>query len=204
MIAIIDYGLGNLKALVNIYKKLDISVKLAKCEEDLEGVSKIILPGVGAFDFAMKKLNQSGMRKKMDYLILEKKIPVIGICVGMQILANSSDEGICDGLGYINGEVKKFDISVFRQKTHLPHMGWNNIETKPNNNLFANLELKPIFYFLHSYYFKCNDYDDNIAESFYGEKFVCAVNHENIYGVQFHPEKSHKYGIQLLKNFAEL
>ena len=204
MIAIIDYGLGNLKAFVNIYKKLDISVKLAKCKEDLEEVSKIILPGVGAFDFAINKLNQSGMRNRLDELILEKKIPVIGICVGMQILANSSDEGICPGLGYINGEVKKFDISVFKQKTHLPHMGWNNINVKPNHSLFAHLEPKPLFYFLHSYYFKCNNNRDNIAESFYGEKFVCAVNHENIFGVQFHPEKSHKYGIQLLKNFAEL
>lgn len=204
MIAIIDYGLGNLKAFVNIYKKLDISVKLAKCEEDLEEVSKIILPGVGAFDFAMNKLNQSGMRKKLDYLIVERKMPVIGICVGMQILANTSDEGTNAGLGYINGEVKKFDVSVFKQKTHLPHMGWNNVEIKPNNPLFAHLEPNPLFYFLHSYYFSCNNNSDGIAESFYGEKFVCAVHHENIFGVQFHPEKSHKYGIQLLKNFAEL
>jgi imidazole glycerol-phosphate synthase subunit HisH len=182
MIAIIDYGLGNLKAFVNIYKKLDIAVKLAKCEDDLEEVSKIILPGVGAFDFAMNKLNQSGMRKKLDHLILEKKIPIVGICVGMQILANSSDEGTSNGLGYINGEVKKFDTTVFKQKTHLPHMGWNNIDTKPNHALFAHLEPKPLFYFLHSYYFKCNNSQDSVAESFYGEKFVCAVNHDNIFG----------------------
>jgi imidazole glycerol-phosphate synthase subunit HisH len=204
MITIINYGLGNLNAIGNIYKKLDIPFKIASSEGDLDNVSKIILPGVGSFDFAIDKLNHSGMRKKLDHLILQKKIPVMGICVGMQILAKSSDEGKLPGLGYIDGVVKKFDTSIIKQKTHLPHMGWNNISPQQNHNFFTNLGLLPSFYFLHSYYFKCNNEEDIIAKSFYGEEFTSVLNRENIYGVQFHPEKSHKYGIQILKSFAEI
>jgi len=204
MIVIIDYGLGNLNAFVNVFEKHDIPVKIAKQANDLEGATKIILPGVGAFDEAMIKLNESGMRAKLDELVCEKKLPVIGICVGMQILAKSSEEGILPGLGYIDGVVKKFDVSTFVQKTHLPHMGWNDIQTKKGHHLFNGLDNEPLFYFLHSYYFECNNANDSIASATYGDEFVCAVNHENVYGVQFHPEKSHHYGVQLLKNFAEL
>lgn len=204
MITIIDYGLGNINAIVNIYKKLGIFVKIAKFSVDLENVTKIILPGVGSFDFAINKLNQSGMRNKLDYLILEKKIPILGICVGMQIMANSSDEGTVNGLGYINGHVKKFNTTLFKQKTHLPHMGWNNAEIKQKNPLFAHLQQKTLFYFLHSFHFRCNNNQNILAQTCYGEIFVSAINCENIFGVQFHPEKSHKFGIQLLKNFAEL
>ena len=204
MIVIIDYGLGNLNAFVNIYKRIDIPVKIAKRAIDLEGATKIILPGVGAFDHAMIKLNESGMRSKLDELVLEKKLPVIGICVGMQILANASDEGILPGLGYIDGVVKKFNTETFKQKTRLPHMGWNDIKPQTNHILFKDLEENPLYYFLHSYYFQCNQENDVIATVNYGADFVCAVNHENIFGVQFHPEKSHHYGVQLLRNFAEL
>ena len=204
MIVIIDYGLGNLNAFVNIFEKNDIPVRIAHQEKDLEGATKIILPGVGAFDHAMTKLNESGMRSKLDELVCEKKLPIIGICVGMQILAKSSEEGILPGLGYIDGVVKLFDISSFKQKTHLPHMGWNDIKTQTGNVLFKSLVEEPLFYFLHSYYFECNNQKDSIAFASYGKEFVCAVNHENVFGVQFHPEKSHHYGVQLLKNFAEL
>lgn len=204
MIVIINYGLGNLNAFVNIFKKLDIPVKIATQESDLENATKIVLPGVGAFDHAMAKLNESGMRETLDDLVLNKKLPVIGICVGMQILAKSSDEGVMPGLGYIDGVVRKFDTSNFKQKTRLPHMGWNDIVPKQGHSLFKDLEKVPLYYFLHSYYFECNKSEDAIATADYGTEFVCAVNNENIYGVQFHPEKSHHYGVQLLKNFAEL
>lgn len=204
MIVIINYGLGNLNAFVNIFKKLDIPVKIATQASDLENATKIVLPGVGAFDHAMTKLNESGMRETLDDLVLNKKLPVIGICVGMQILAKSSDEGVLPGLGYIDGVVRKFDTSGFKQKTRLPHMGWNDIVPKPGHELFSDLEKVPLYYFLHSYYFECNRPEDAIATADYGSEFVCAVNNENIYGVQFHPEKSHHYGVQLLKNFAEL
>ena len=204
MICIIDYGLGNLDAFFNIYKKLNIQTKFAKNCDDLVDVDKIILPGVGAFDHAMELLNASGMRDKLDQLVLVDKIPVIGICVGMQILGKSSEEGKLDGLGWIDGIVKKIDVSLIEHDTKLPHMGWNNINILQNDPLFNNLEFDALFYFLHSYYFECHDKKDILARSKYGNDFSCAINRRNIYGVQFHPEKSHSYGVTLLKNFANL
>jgi len=204
MITIIDYGVGNIRAFANIYKQLDIPFKIAKSAQDLEGVSKLILPGVGAFDHAMDKFEQSGMRKPVEELVLDKKMPVVGICVGMQMLASSSDEGKLAGLGWIDASVKKFDESKITYTTHLPHMGWNDVKPLKNNKLLKGLETGAKFYFLHSYYFQCNRNEDAIATTAYGIDFSCAVNKENIYGVQFHPEKSHHYGMQLLSNFAKL
>jgi glutamine amidotransferase len=204
MISIIDYGLGNLKAFANIYKRLNLPAELVTTKEQLAKSEKIILPGVGAFDRAMEELNNSVLRPLLDELVLDKKIPILGICVGMQILGNSSDEGKLEGLKWINGEVKLFDVDQIKHTTQLPHMGWNDVTPTKKNPLLAGLEEDALFYFLHSYYFKCNNPEDSIAESDYGIRYTCAVNHENIYGVQFHPEKSHHYGIQLLKNFATL
>jgi imidazole glycerol-phosphate synthase subunit HisH len=204
MITIINYGLGNIKAFGNIYHKLGVPFSIATKAEDLKGSTKIILPGVGDFDWAMDRLDKSGMRKPLDALVLEDKVPVLGICVGMQILANSSEEGVLPGLGWIDAKVKKFDTSTFKQKTKIPHMGWNDVKPKKTNGLFNGLENNALFYFLHSYYFDCNREEDTLAVADYGEQFACAANHENIYGVQFHPEKSHQYGIQLLSNFANL
>ncbi|MEQ6123440.1 imidazole glycerol phosphate synthase subunit HisH [Pseudotenacibaculum sp. MALMAid0570] len=204
MIAIVDYGVGNISAFVNIYHKLNIAIKIAKEPEDLEGVTKLILPGVGAFDHAMQELNNSGMVDKLNELVLSKKIPVIGVCVGMQMMAKNSDEGELPGLGWINAEVKRFDEKNINYKTHLPHMGWNDIHTVKKNPILKNLEEDSRFYFLHSYYFECKEQKDSIAVANYGINFTCAINHKNIYGTQFHPEKSHQFGIQLLKNFALL
>lgn len=204
MIAIIDYGLGNIRAFANIYKQLNIPFKIAKEIQDLRNVSKIILPGVGAFDYAMGQLQASGMREKLDELVLQEKVPVVGICVGMQMLANSSDEGKLSGLGWLDASVRKFDEKTIKYATHLPHMGWNDIAPVKENDILKGLEQNAKFYFLHSYYFYCNNPEDSIAVTDYGVNFSCAVNKENIFGVQFHPEKSHQYGIQLLKNFASL
>lgn len=204
MITIIDYGVGNIKALSNVYQQLNIPVKIARKLEDLTEVTKLILPGVGAFDHAMKKLLQSGMREKLDELVLEKQIPIMGICVGLQMLASSSEEGNLPGLGWIEGEVKKFDVTKLIQSTRLPHMGWNNVNPVGNSKLFHDLTSDSRFYFLHSYYFHCITDANIIAETDYGGRFVCAVNQGNIYGVQFHPEKSHHYGVQLLKNFSAI
>lgn len=205
MISIVDYGLGNVLAFVNVYKRLNIDVKVASTVDDLMHSSKLILPGVGDFDHAMNLLNQSGLRETLDDLVLNKKVPVIGVCVGMQILANSSDEGTLPGLGWISGQVRSFKIMQENsQKLPLPHMGWNDVKPITSNGLFKTLENDAIFYFLHSYYFVCNDQRNHIAISNYGFEFCCAVNAGNIFGVQFHPEKSHHFGAQLLKNFSEL
>lgn len=203
MIGIIDYGVGNIKAFANIYKNLNIPFKIVKDISEFENITKLILPGVGSFDHAMISLQNSGMREKLDELVLEKKIPVIGICVGMQMLAKSSEEGTLNGLGWIDGIVKKFDKSKIKNAP-LPHMGWNNLKIEKKNKIFDNLEENPRYYFLHSYYFECENKEDVIATATYGEKFDCMINHKNIYGIQCHPEKSHHNGMQLLKNFGEL
>ena len=204
MITLIDYGVGNIFAFQNVYKRLNIPTKIAKRKEDLANAKKLILPGVGSFDYAMAQLNASGMREKLDELVLEKKIPVIGICVGMQMMGNRSDEGKLEGLKWIDSEILKFDESLIQQRTKLPHMGWNDVDPINNHPLFIGLEKEAIFYFLHSFYFKCKNETESIAISNYGITFSSAVHRENIYGIQFHPEKSHQYGEKLLHNFANL
>ncbi|SHF13373.1 imidazole glycerol phosphate synthase subunit HisH [Chryseobacterium takakiae] len=204
MITIIDYGVGNINAFVNVYKRVDVPVKIAKTKEDLEDAQKLILPGVGHFDHAMTQLNNSGMRDTLDELVLGKEIPVIGICVGMQMMANSSDEGKLEGLKWIDATVKKFDETKINQITRLPHMGWNDVKPVKDMELFKGLEKDSIFYFLHTYYFHCHNSEDIMAVTQYGDEFASAAHHENKYGIQFHPEKSHHYGEILLHNFAKL
>lgn len=202
MITIIDYGLGNIKAFLHVYKKLNIPTVVATSATQVDEASKLILPGVGSFDYAMTRLNASGMRDSLDKAVLEKKVPVIGICVGMQMLSASSDEGQLPGLGWIDGSVKKFTLN--ENATILPHMGWNDVKPVNNSPLFSGIEESSLFYFLHSYYFVCNNSENIICESQYGIKFTCAVAQNNVYGVQFHPEKSHNSGVQLLKNFSTI
>lgn len=204
MIKIVNYGSGNIQAILNIYKQLNIKCYVANVPRELETATKLILPGVGAFDETMEQLGKSGFKIELDRLVLEKKIPVIGICVGMQILAERSEEGKLDGLGYVKGEVKKFDISKFNEKPFLPHMGWNSISPTKNQKIFENIDFEDGFYFLHTYYFSCKSVNDRLASTNYGIEFSSAVNHDNVYGMQFHPEKSHHNGVQLFKNFANL
>lgn len=204
MITIIDYGVGNIFAFQNVYKRLNIPTRIAKTVKDLVNVDKLILPGVGHFDYAMSQLNSSGMRERLDELVITEKKPVIGICVGMQIMARKSDEGTVDGLGWIEADVKKFDATTIEFHTKFPHMGWNDVKPKLNHPLFEGLEKDAIFYFLHSYYFSCDNNNEIISTSEYGIKFTSSVQHHNIYGIQFHPEKSHSYGERLLHNFAKL
>jgi len=203
MIAIIDYGLGNVKAFANVYKYLDIQITIATQANDLKKAKKVILPGVGAFDHAMQRLEKSGMRQFLDEMVLHRHVPVLGICVGMQMLAGSSEEGNLPGLGWLDGEVKRFTTSS-RNSIRLPHMGWNNIKPLKTNGLLQGLDLDARFYFLHSYFFQSHRNEDIIAVTDYDGEFACALNSGNIYGVQFHPEKSHQWGVRLLENFAKI
>ncbi|HBZ26128.1 MAG TPA: imidazole glycerol phosphate synthase subunit HisH [Rikenellaceae bacterium] len=203
MITIIDYGCGNVKAFVNVFNRFNIPVVVANSKEQVRKASSIILPGVGAFDFVMKTFNESGLRDIVENKVLVEKTPVLGICAGMQILADSSEEGKEKGLSWIKGNVRLFDTSKIPYVTKVPHMGWNQIS--PNDSqLFIKIEDNSRFYFVHSYYFEVAEESNSIAKSIYGLEFTSAVRNNNIFGVQFHPEKSHNNGIQLLLNFSKI
>lgn len=203
MISIVDYGLGNVRAFENIYRRLGIPAKPVSTAKQLSEATKIVLPGVGAFDWAMHRLHQSGMTNTLNNLVQNQRVPVLGICVGMQIMTKSSDEGKSPGLGWINAAVKRFDENLFNQRTHLPHMGWNDVETDSACPLFDGIE-NPLYYFLHSFYLEPNNPAEVVGHSTYGKRFACAIAADNVYATQFHPEKSHEWGIRLLRNFAEL
>ena len=201
MIKVIDYGLGNVSSFTNAYKSLDIKCELAKSSSDLDNASPIILPGVGSFDYAMELFSNSGLRDKIEEKVLEDMIPILGVCVGMQILGDDSEEGNKNGLGWIHGSIKKINGAI-EKDLPLPHMGWNSISVDKNQSLFRNVDSEKGFYFLHSYYFDSDIHQ--IASSNYPNSFCCAVNKDNIFGVQFHPEKSLTNGRALLKNFSEI
>lgn len=204
MITIVDYGLGNVGAFANVYKRLDLPVRMARTADELADAERIILPGVGAFDHAMHLLDASGMRETLEDLVIDRKRPVIGVCVGMQMLAEGSDEGSRPGLGWIPGRVRHFSHAPANAELPMPHMGWNDVKPVAGERLFKGLETDARFYFLHSYYFEAADPDDVAAHTSYGLEFGCAVRRGHVSGVQFHPEKSHHFGAALLKNFAEI
>lgn len=204
MIAIIDYGSGNVGAIANIYKALKIPHQITGDLKCLEGAERYILPGVGAFDATMSYLNSSGMLNLLSEQVLVRGKKVLGICVGMQILAESSEEGALPGLGWIKGRVRKIDATYLASPPHLPHMGWNSIAPRPSAKLFDGVDARRGFYFLHSYYFDAESDVDVAATVEYGKSLPCAVAHSNVYGMQFHPEKSHANGVAIFRNFAEL
>jgi glutamine amidotransferase len=204
MIGIINYGSGNIQAVANIYKRAGISFKIINSKNDFLGIRKLILPGVGAFDSTMRVLNSSGLRDSLDYYVLNELVPVLGVCVGMQIMSNGSEEGIEPGLGWIKGKVKKFDCMKIHHKPYIPHMGWNTLDLVSDSKLFYNIDQKLGFYFVHSYYYETEVTENILAKTNYGELFASAVFDQHIFGVQFHPEKSHINGIRLLTNFAGL
>ncbi len=201
-ITLIDYGLGNIQAFAHIYKRLNISVQTASTTEKLKSARRLILPGVGAFDWAMTRLNDSGLRPTLDELVLERNVPVLGVCVGMQMMASCSEEGVLPGLGWIDGKVLRFNRERLKLSA-LPHMGWNDVYPTDTTTLFQDLE-KARFYFLHSFHFLPDKEEVTLATADYGEPFTAAVTKRHIYGTQFHPEKSHRWGITLLKNFAQM
>ncbi len=204
MITIVDYGLGNVQAFANIYKRLNIPAILASTAESLAQAERIILPGVGSFDWAMQCLERAGLRQTLDEQVLDRMVPVLGICIGMQMMARTSEEGSKPGLGWVNADIRRFAFAPDSRRLMLPHMGWNDIRPERPTVLMNGLETESRFYFLHSYYFAPDSEADVIATANYGGTFTCGVQAGNCYGVQFHPEKSHGWGIQLLKNFAEV
>lgn len=204
MIGILDYGLGNLRAFSNALANEKCGSKLISDPDDLENISKIILPGVASYDGAITKLREAKFVEAISEAVCIKKVPVLGVCVGMQILASTSDEGQENGLGWINGSVKSFlTDGDNRSSVPVPHMGWNSVSVDNDCPLFLGIS-DPKFYFLHSYYFKCAEERHSVATVEYTKRFTCAVQKENIFGVQFHPEKSHHWGQKVLSNFARL
>jgi glutamine amidotransferase len=203
MIKIVDYGLGNVSAFRDVYKRLNVEVDTARVPAELAGATKLILPGVGAFDRAMELLDRSCMRAPLEELVLSRNVPILGVCVGMQILARSSDEGKGRGLGWLNADVRAL-ASRPEAGLPVPHMGWNDVTPVGESPLFEQLASRAQFYFLHSFYVVCDDSRDVVAVSRYGIDFSCAVRSNNVYGVQFHPEKSHHFGTRLLQSFANL
>ena len=205
MIRIVDYGVGNIQAFITIFKRFGIPAERALVAADLADASRLILPGVGHFDLAMKRLNDSGMRPALEDLVLGKYVPVVGICVGMQMLADGSDEGSLPGLGWVPGRVRSFANHPQASALPMPHMGWNDVQPTSGTPLFATgFDDAPQFYFLHSFYFDAHDKTNVAATAHYGMDFDAVVSRGHIHGVQFHPEKSHHWGAQLLKNFADL
>lgn len=199
MIGILNYGLGNISAFANSYKRLGVSYRFLETRQDFNDITHIIMPGVGAFDYAMDRLNSSGMRDILEEFVLKKRVPILGICVGMQILGMGSDEGTEPGLGWLDFRVKKLNDTV--EKCPLPHMGWNTIIKKHQHSILDNIEDRSSFYFLHSYFIDA-DNPHTIAMTEYSENICSFIGMGNILGIQCHPEKSHSAGMQLLKNFS--
>jgi glutamine amidotransferase len=205
MITIIDYGIGNLSSIKNMLNYLGIKSKIEKKVDKIKDASKIILPGVGAFDAAMKKINENDLKEVLNEKALKQQVPILGICLGMQLLTNKSEEGKLSGLGWINAETLSFKNRVDK-KYKIPHMGWNTVNISNPSSLTKGFEkLQEIrFYFVHSYFVKVNNEIDATLQTNYGINFVSSLQKENIYGVQFHPEKSHKFGMKILENFGSI
>ena len=205
MIGVVDYGVGNIQAFLNLFKRIGVEAVRADKDYKLDIAKRLVLPGVGHFDHAMQKLNDSGLRHRLEQLVLEESIPILGICVGMQMLATSSEEGSFPGLNWIPGHVRSFESNKKCSCLPMPHMGWNVLQSRPCSKLFSKgFNDSPEFYFLHSYFFDALDSEFVSAKAFYGFEFDAAVSRGHIHGVQFHPEKSHHWGEQLMKNFVEL
>lgn len=205
MITIIDYGMGNLGSIKNMFKYIGVEATIENDPDKIKNASKILLPGVGSFDTAMKKINESNLKEVLNEKALKEQVPILGICLGMQLLTNSSKEGKLEGLGWIDAKTMNFKGSI-ETKYKIPHMGWN-VVTKSNESLLtANFETfdETRFYFVHSYFVKVEDEKNSILKTHYGLDFDSAIQKDNIYGAQFHPEKSHKFGMKLFENFARI
>jgi len=203
MIAIINYGMGNLGSVSNMFKKIGEDAIITSDLNEIANAEKLLLPGVGSFDAAMKRIKENHLLDLLNELVIEKRKPILGICLGMQLLFESSEEGSLHGLGWIKGKVLNYKNRI-PDSLKIPHMGWNDVTIKKTTQLTKGFDDEIRFYFVHSYFAKVFNDEDRLMTCDYGITFDSSIHHENIFGVQFHPEKSHRYGMQLLKNFAEL
>jgi len=203
MIAIINYGLGNLASIQNMCKRLSIEAEITNNPEKISQASKLILPGVGHFEKGMENLHASGLTPLLNELVIEKERPILGICLGAQLMTKHSQEGDVDGLGWIDATTIRFDQSK-NNGLKVPHMGWSEIHLTKKNPLWLDLPPEPRFYFVHTYHFLFKNKEEISATSIYSYDFACAFKKENIFGTQFHPEKSHKFGMKVLENFNGL
>lgn len=204
MITIVDYGVGNLGSIYNMFKKIGVQALVSSNPSEIEKATKLVLPGVGSFDYAMKNLQNSGYIPVLNQKVLGEQIPILGICLGMQLLTKKSEEGNSAGLGLIDAETVKFEFNKENGGLRIPHMGWNDLKAVKKSPILMNMYEDARFYFVHSYHVVCKNADDVLAKTFYGYEFTSMIQHQNIFGTQFHPEKSHKFGLKLLKNFTEL
>lgn len=200
-IAIIDYGAGNLNSIKNMLRKVGYESYISNEINKIREADKLILPGVGHFDYGMMKLNESGLLDVLNEEVLVNKKPILGICLGAQLLTEGSDEGNASGLGWIKGRTVKFNQSHLSENEKIPHMGWTDLFNYKKDGLLENMHDNPRFYFVHSYHLSLDNPKDTLATAFYGYEFPVAIEHENILGVQFHPEKSHKFGMKLFENY---
>jgi glutamine amidotransferase len=203
MIVIIDYGMGNLRSVAKSLERLKINAITSSQAKDIRSAEKIILPGVGHFAQGMKNLAELGLIDLLNQKVLNEKTPFLGICLGMQLVTQHSDEGNCDGLGWMEAQTKSFKDQKLDPKLKIPHMGWNNILVKQAHPFLNGQNSDDVYYFVHSYYVQCQNAESILATTTYGLEFASLIYHENILGTQFHPEKSHKQGLNLIKNFAE-
>jgi imidazole glycerol-phosphate synthase subunit HisH len=203
MIAIIDYGMGNLVSICNMLRRLNAASVVSSVPNEIAGADRIILPGVGAFDAGMRSIEERGLREILNELALVQKMPVLGICLGAQLMTLSSEEGRLAGLGWIPAKTVRFPYPN-PLGLKVPHMGWNRVIVKQQNPLTDNLPTEPRYYFVHSYYIRVEDEKDALMKTTYGIEFDSGICKGNIYGVQFHPEKSHKFGMKILDNFTRL
>jgi glutamine amidotransferase len=199
---IINYNLGNPKSIKNMLSYLGIDAVISDDLNTLKSADRLILPGVGHFAHGMYQLNNLGFTDVIKEHALTQKKPILGICLGMQLMTNVSEEGDVNGLGLIDAQTKKFQLQDKSLK--IPHMGWNEVSWQKESPILNSLSEKPRYYFVHSYFVECNNQNDVLGTTHYGQDFVSAFQHENIIGMQFHPEKSHKFGMELLQNFTKL
>jgi len=204
MLTIIDYGTGNLRSVQNMLKSLGVPSRISGARADIASASALVLPGVGHFDFGMRNLKQLDLRGVLDEQVLERKVPLLGICLGAQLLTRGSEEGNEPGLGWIAAHTRRFDVARLDPSLRVPHMGWADTAFRSASGLFAGAEPTPRYYYVHSYHIVADRPEDELCHAVHGYRFVAGVERDNIAGVQFHPEKSHRFGKQLLANFVRL